>query len=133
MGVTSSTRSTSGLQDDLGPAQRHQPTDNARVAGCAISATRNYLKLHMPRTLNPLLSNLHAKTRKLRKHSAMRVAAFRPHAVYWLANHPLMHSACPPRCPPRSSPTSPRADGMPSIEGGADMQYSFICNTHSAC
>jgi hypothetical protein len=62
-----------------------RPINRAMVAGCAISATRNFLKLHMPKTLNPLLSNLHAKTRKLWKRSAMRVAAFRPHAVYWLA------------------------------------------------
>jgi hypothetical protein len=31
-----------------------RPINRAMVAGCAISATRNYLKLHMPRTLNPL-------------------------------------------------------------------------------
>ena len=29
--------------------------NRATVVGCAISATRNYLKLQMPRTLNPLL------------------------------------------------------------------------------
>jgi hypothetical protein len=36
----------------------------------AISATPNYLKLHMPRTLKVLLCNTHAKTRKLWKRSA---------------------------------------------------------------
>src|SRR6201981_2787334 len=40
------------------------------VVGCAISATRNYLKLHMPRTLKVLLRNTHAETRKLWKRSA---------------------------------------------------------------
>jgi hypothetical protein len=94
--------------------------NRAMVAGCAISATRNYLKLHMPKTLNPLLSNLHAKTQKLWKHSAVRVAAFRPHAVS--ANCPLMHSAFPPRCPPHS--TSPRAAAIPSIEGDANTRSS---------
>jgi hypothetical protein len=59
--------------------------NRAMVAGCVISATRNYLKLHMPRTLNPLLSNLHAKTQKLWKHSAKRVGGFRPRAAYWSA------------------------------------------------
>ena len=54
------------------------------------------IKLHMPKTLNPLLSNLHAKTQRLYKRSAMRIAACRPHA--WSANRPLMHSACPTRC-----------------------------------
>ena len=39
-----------------------RPINRAMVAGCTISATRNYFKLHMPKTLNPLLSNLHAKT-----------------------------------------------------------------------
>ena len=56
--------------------------NRAMVVGCAISATRNYLKLHMPRTLIPLLCNIHAETRKLWKRSAMRVAASRPDAVH---------------------------------------------------
>jgi hypothetical protein len=42
----------------------------AVVVGCAVSATRNYLKLHMPRTLKVLLCNAHAKPCKLWKHSA---------------------------------------------------------------
>src|SRR5215831_6115715 len=53
--------------------------NRAMVAECAISATRNYLKLHMPKTLNPFLCSLHAKTQKLCTRSAMRVAACRPH------------------------------------------------------
>jgi hypothetical protein len=54
--------------------------DRALVVGCAISATRNYLKLQMPKTLNPLLCNIHAAKRKLWKRPALRVAAFRPGA-----------------------------------------------------
>jgi hypothetical protein len=81
------------------PLNTDRPINRAMVVGCAISATRNYLKLHMPRTLNPLLSNIHAKTRKLWKCSAMRVAASRPGAVHQSTDRPLMHSACPPRCP----------------------------------
>ena len=96
--------------------------NRAMVAGCAISATRNYLKLHMPETLNPLLCSLHAKTQKLCKRSAIRVAAFRPNA--WSANHPLMHSACPTRCPPRATPTSPRAGATPFIEGDVNTRSS---------
>ena len=46
------------------------PISRAVVVGCAISATRNYLKLHMPRTLKIPLCNAHAKTRKLWKRSA---------------------------------------------------------------
>jgi hypothetical protein len=56
--------------------------NRATVVGCAISATRNYLKLHMPKTLNALLCNIYAETRKLWKRSAMRVAASRPDAVH---------------------------------------------------
>jgi hypothetical protein len=94
--------------------------NRAMVAGCAISATRNYLKLHMPQTLNPLLCSLHAKTQKLCKRSAVRVAACRPHA--WSANRPLMHCACPRRCPPLATPTSPRAGATRFIEGDANTQ-----------
>jgi hypothetical protein len=54
--------------------------DRAMVVGCVISATRNYLKLQMPKTLNPLFCNIHAATRKLWKRLALRVAAFRPGA-----------------------------------------------------
>ena len=47
-----------------------RPINRAAVVGCAISATRNYLKLHMSRTLKVLLCNTHAETRKLWKRSA---------------------------------------------------------------
>ena len=47
-----------------------RPINRAVVVGCAISATRNYLKLHMSRTLKVLLCNTHAETRKLCKRSA---------------------------------------------------------------
>src|ERR1700688_3824386 len=42
-----------------------RPITRAVVVGCAISATRNYLKLHMSQTLKILLCNTHAVTRKL--------------------------------------------------------------------
>jgi hypothetical protein len=47
-----------------------QLINRAVVVGCAISATRNYLKLHMPRTLKVPLCNTHAETRKLWKRYA---------------------------------------------------------------
>jgi hypothetical protein len=47
-----------------------RPISRVVVVECAISATRNYLKLHMSRTLKVLLYNTHAETRKLRKRSA---------------------------------------------------------------
>jgi hypothetical protein len=47
-----------------------RPINRAVVVGCAISATRSYLKLHMSRTLKVLFSNIHAETRKLWKRSA---------------------------------------------------------------
>jgi hypothetical protein len=37
-----------------------RPINRAVVVGCAISATRNYLILHMSRTLKVLLCNTHA-------------------------------------------------------------------------
>jgi hypothetical protein len=52
------------------PPNTDRPINRAMVVGCAVSATRNHLKLHEPRTLKILLCNVHAKTRKLWKHSA---------------------------------------------------------------
>jgi hypothetical protein len=102
------------------------------VVGCAISVTRNYLKIHMPRTLNPLFSNIHAKARKLWKHSAMRPAASRTDSVYQSTNRPLMNSACPPRCPLHSPRlpymrtwTSPRAGVASIIEITANIQSAL--------
>src|SRR5580692_11872347 len=56
------------------PPNTDRPINRAMVVGCAVSATRNHLKLHEPRTLKILLRNVHAKTRKLWEHSA-RVAS----------------------------------------------------------
>src|SRR5262244_1058280 len=111
------------------PLNTNRPINRAMVVGCAISATRNYLKLHMPRTLNPLLCNIHAETQKLSKYSAMQVAASRRGAVRQSTDRPLMHSACPPRCP-LHSPELPRMQSCTSagaalarnIETGADVQ-----------
>jgi hypothetical protein len=47
-----------------------RPLIAQRLSGCAISATRNYLKLHISRTLKVLSCNTHAETRKLWKRSA---------------------------------------------------------------
>jgi hypothetical protein len=47
-----------------------RPINRAVVVGCAVSGSRNYLKLHMSRTLKVLLWNTHAETRKLWKRSA---------------------------------------------------------------
>jgi hypothetical protein len=47
-----------------------RPINRAVVVGCAISATRNYLKLHISRALKVPLCNTHAETRKLWKRSA---------------------------------------------------------------
>ncbi|MCP3475109.1 hypothetical protein NLM33_32825 [Bradyrhizobium sp. CCGUVB1N3] len=52
------------------PLDIDRPINRAVVVGCAISATRNYLKLHMPRTLKVLFCNTHAETQKLWKRSA---------------------------------------------------------------
>ena len=75
-----------------------RPINRAVVVGCAISATRNYLKLHMSRTLKVLLCNPHAKTRKLWKRSA----GLPPLEQYPSINspaRPLLHFTRPPRLP----------------------------------
>jgi hypothetical protein len=107
-----------------------RPTNRAPVVGCAISATRNHLKLNMSGTLNPLLSNIHAETRKLRKLSAVRVAASRTDADHQSTNRPLVHSACPPRCLRHSRSLlgmqacpSARAGVALIIESSADTQF----------
>jgi hypothetical protein len=111
------------------PPNTDRPINRARVVGCAISATRNYLKFHMPRTLNPLLCNIHAETRKLWQRSAMRVANSLPGAVHQSTHRPLTHPACPPRCPLHSpglpcmqTCTSSGVVLAPTIESSADMQ-----------
>jgi hypothetical protein len=95
----------------------------AMVVGCAVSATRNYLKLHELRRLKILSSNSHAKTLKLWKHSAMRLATSRTNAAHQFTNRPLMNSVYPPRCPLHSpgltcmrARTSPRAGAAFTIE-----------------
>jgi hypothetical protein len=47
------------------PLNVDQPINRATVVGCAISATRNYLKSHGPTKLNPHFCNTRAKTPKL--------------------------------------------------------------------
>src|SRR5882724_125965 len=90
----------SSQEIDAHHATEHsRPINRAMVVGCAVSATRNHLKLHEPRRLKVLFCNIHAKTRKLWKHSAMRLAAFRTNAAHQFTNRPLMNSVCPPRCP----------------------------------
>src|SRR5271157_6586870 len=44
------------------PLKADRPINRAKVAGCPISATPNYLKLHAPTKSNPLFSNNRAKT-----------------------------------------------------------------------
>jgi hypothetical protein len=88
------------------PLNKDRSINRAMVVGCAISATRNYLKLHMLKTLNPLLCNIHAETRKLWKPSAMQIAALRP-----ATGLPCMHTC-----------TSSGSAVAPTIEGIGHMQ-----------
>jgi hypothetical protein len=64
-----------------------------------------------------------SKTRKLWKHSAMRLAVSRTSAAHQFTNRLLMNSVCPPRCPLHSpgltcmrTCTSPRAGAASTIE-----------------
>ena len=47
------------------PQNSDRPINRANVVGCAISATRNHLKSHGSKTLNPLFCIIRAKTLKL--------------------------------------------------------------------
>jgi hypothetical protein len=101
------------------PRNTDQAINRAMVVECAISATRNYLKLHMPRTLNPLCNN-RTETQKLWKRSAMRIAASRPDAVH----RSLMHSASPPKSHVLSwqTCTLPPISGARATEVGASIK-----------
>jgi hypothetical protein len=76
-----------------------RPVNRAVVVGCAISATRNYLKLHMSRTLKILLCNAHAETRKLWKRFA-GLPPLEAIPVDQFTSRPLLHFTRLPRCPP---------------------------------
>src|ERR1700745_982486 len=75
-----------------------RPTNRAMVVGCAVSATRNYLKLHMSRTLKVLLCNTHAETRRLWKRSA-GLPPLEAIPVDQFTSRPSLHLTRPPRCP----------------------------------
>ena len=105
-----------------------RPINRAVVVGCAISATRNYLKLHMSRTLKVLLCNTHAETRKLWKRSA-GLPPLEAIPVDQFTSRRLLHFTRPPRCPLHSPRfpgmqryTSPRARVAPTIESGAGIK-----------
>src|SRR6516164_1300388 len=68
------------------------------VVGYAISATRDYLKLHMLRTLKAFFCNTHAETRKLWKRSA-GLPPLEAIPVDHFTSRPLPHFTRPPRCP----------------------------------
>src|SRR6201981_1189144 len=87
-----------------------RPINRAVVVGCAISATRNYLKLHMSRTLKVLFRNTHAETRKLWKRSA-RLPPLEAIPVDQFTTRPLLPFTRPPRCPLHS----PRFPGMQTL------------------
>ena len=105
-----------------------RPINRAVVVGCTISATRNYLKLHMSRTLKILFCNTRAETRKLWKRSA-RLPPLEAIPVDQFTSRPLLHFTRPPRCPLHSPRfpgmqryTSSRARVAPTIESVADMR-----------
>src|ERR1700738_4453877 len=75
-----------------------RPISRVVVVGCAISATRNYLKLHISRTLKVLLCNTHAETRKLWKRSA-GLPPLEAIPVDQFTSRPLPHFTRLPRCP----------------------------------
>ena len=109
----------------------NRPINRATVVVCVISATGNHLKLNRPETLNPLLCNIHAETRKLWTRSAVRVAASRPNPDHQSTDCPLIHAARPPRCLRHSSwlvgmqaRASARVNVALTIESEAHTQFS---------
>src|ERR1700732_2160624 len=103
----------SSQEIDSHHATEHRSTDQSR----------NGLKSQKPKRLKIPFSNNHAKTLKLWKHSAMRLATSRTNAAHQFNNRPLMNSVCPPRCPLHSpgltcmrTCTSPRAGAASTIE-----------------
>ena len=112
------------------PLDIDRPINRAVAVGCAISATRNYLKIHMSRTLKMLLCNTRAETRKLWKRSA-RLPPLEAMPVDRFTSRPLLHFTHPPRYPLHSPRfpgmqryTSPRARVALTVERGADMRSS---------
>src|SRR6516162_7850640 len=100
-----------------------RPINRAVVVGCAISASRNYLKLQMSRTLKVPLCNPHAETRKLWKGCA-QLPPLDAMPVDQFTSRPLLHFTRPlhsPRFPGMQRYTSPRARVALTIESGADM------------
>jgi hypothetical protein len=111
-----------------------RPINRAPVAACAISTTRNRLKLNMLRTLNPqspFNATLQYSCRNVEVAEAVFDAGWRSRtdADHQSTNRPLRQSACPPRslrhsrwllrmqaCP------SARAGVALTIESGADTQ-----------
>src|ERR1700730_1820089 len=75
-----------------------RPIIRVVVVGCAISATRNYLKLHISGTLKVLLGKTHAETRKLWKRSA-GLPPLEAIPVDQFTSRPLLHFTRLPRCP----------------------------------
>ena len=105
-----------------------RPINRAVVVGCAVSAARNYLKLHMSRTLKVLLCNTHAKTRKLWKRSA-GLPPLEAIPVDQFTSRPLLHFTRPPRChstifgsPVCRRCTSPRARVALTLQLGAAIK-----------
>ncbi|MGY3341441.1 hypothetical protein ACVW16_000136 [Bradyrhizobium sp. USDA 4474] len=89
------------------PLDIDRPINRAVVLGCAISATRNYLKLHRSQTLKILFCNTRAETRKLWKRSAW-LPPLEAMPVDRFTGCPLLHFTHLPRYPLHS----PRFPGM---------------------
>jgi hypothetical protein len=116
------------LSRDVGRRGRGPRREGPNRCRCRRRA-RPVLKLHEPRKLKVLFSNIHAKTRKLWKLPAIRLVASRTNAAHQSTNRPLMNSVCPPRCPLHSSGltcmrtcTSRRAGVPPIIKTAANIR-----------
>jgi hypothetical protein len=114
----------SSQEIDSHHATEHRSTDQSRN-GCRMCCFCHAQPFEITRAKKIKkypFSNIHARARKLWKHSAMRLAASRTNAAPQFTNRPLMNSVCPPRCPLHSpgltcmrACTSPRAGAASTI------------------
>jgi len=98
------------------PPNTDRPINRANGCGMCCFCHAQPFEITRAEKIKSTLLQHSRQTRKLWKHSAMRLAAFRTNAAHQFTNRPLMNSVCPPRCPLHSpgltcmrACTSPRA------------------------
>jgi hypothetical protein len=124
----------SSQEIDSHHATEHRSTDQSRN-GCRMCCLpRQPFEITQAKKIivKILLSNIHAKTLKLWKHSAMRLATSRTNAADQFTNRALMNSVCPPRCPLHSPGlTCMRACASPRAGAASTIEIATNIHPHS--